>query len=98
MIRILRKWMNDCTTTDLVFTAVVLGSMVVFGTGNALVAKQLVELKQMRADFEEQRVDMCIDWKAHALVYHFDSSSMRDYCLDVIGYMPLITPLPKPEN
>lgn len=89
---------KDMTKTDIVFATVALGSIVIFGIGNGLVGKQLVELKQMRADFEDQRVDMCFEFKAHAIVYHFDSSSMRDYCMDIIGYMPNITKLPVPKN
>lgn len=89
---------NDITTTDLVFTAVVLGSMVTFGAGNILVGKQLLELKHERAEMEERRVHMCLNFKAHAIVYHFVDTDMIGYCADTIGGIPTITPLPKPEN
>lgn len=53
-----------------------------FAMGNLLVAKQLVQLKELQAKYEERREDICIEYKAMNIVFKFhdEKRQMFAYC------------------
>lgn len=73
---------KDMTKTDIVFVFVVALLMGAFSIGNALVTKQIVQLKRIQAEYVERRDNLCIEYKAMNIVFKFRDGQrkMFVYC------------------